>query len=93
MQAKLYNRALRAHKPTIKALWRCLLPFVLAWQENTNLDQTLKVAADTVRETLESHASLDVTIENKEQLESVILCEQGLGNLDEFEKSQSATTK
>ena len=56
MDAKSYNRAIRAHKLTFEAVWKIMWPTFIAWAEN-HIDQVhdddLNKLAHTIVESLE----------------------------------------
>ena len=86
MQAKSFNRTIRAHKLTYEALWKILWPQFVKWASEFGLNSDgLEEEAKTVVESLKR---LDETVEVSNALKSL---EDILSNLlkllDEFEKN------
>lgn len=94
MQAKSYNRAIRAHKLTFEAVWKTLWPSFITWAKDhqVNEDQ-LKILSVHVVESLEARDDQDVTGDNLKALENEVQSSNIARLLDDFAQTQPPTSR
>lgn len=94
MQAKSYNRAIRAHKLTFEAVWKTLWPTFIVWAKDHQVDQAeLQTLSVHVVESLEAHDERDVTSKNVKALENAVQRSRITRLLDDFQETQPPTSR
>jgi len=94
MQAKSYNRAIRAHKLTYEALWKILWPMFIEWAKQNGLNNDdVDAAAKRVVESLKGSVDTEATSDALKDLDNTLRNPHILQLLDEFEKTLTTTSK